>query len=231
MWNDNGNSKPDMDNKKEYNEILKVLERRASKTRAAIFILVYSLVVVVTFVMMGAFYLKSNEPSFDAFINSIIGKSEQEKKQEAFNQLVKALDGLTISQNVISGTIRPKETNIQNNNSEINQSNKNLSSSEMIASSIATVLLSLSIMIFIGFVMKAMLIFVRYYMQLGTDFENQKIAFILSKGEQSNFNITLTVLREHNINFEKTPSLPQEKIITGLIEAIGLAKDKQKNNS
>ena len=68
-------------------------------------------------------------------------------------------------------------------------------------------------------------------MQLGTDFDNQKIAFVLSKGNQPQFQQYLESLRDHNISFEKTPSLPQEKIITGLIEAIGNVKNKAKGDN
>lgn len=94
------------------------------------------------------------------------------------------------------------------------------SQSEKIADSIATVLLNLSLIIFIGFVMKAVLVFIRYYMQLGTDFENQKIAHLISGGDNEVFSNLLGVLREHNINFEKTPVMPQEKIILSVIDAL-----------
>lgn len=101
------------------------------------------------------------------------------------------------------------------------------SESEKIADSIATVLLNLSLIIFIGFVMKAVLVFIRYYMQLGTDFENQKLAYVLSKGHVGDFSIILKNLRENSINFEKTPTLPQEKIILSLIKSIGKVSDKK----
>lgn len=101
------------------------------------------------------------------------------------------------------------------------------SESEKIADSIATVLLNLSLIIFIGFVMKAVLVFIRYYMQLGTDFENQKLAYVLSKGHVGDFSIILKNLRENSINFEKTPTLPQEKIILSLIKSIGKVGEKK----
>ncbi|HCD1257335.1 TPA: C40 family peptidase [Citrobacter amalonaticus] len=101
------------------------------------------------------------------------------------------------------------------------------SESEKIADSIATVLLNLSLIIFIGFVMKAVLVFIRYYMQLGTDFENQKLAYVLSKGHVGDFSIILKNLRENSINFEKTPTLPQEKIILSLIKSIGKLGEKK----
>lgn len=99
---------------------------------------------------------------------------------------------------------------------ELNQK----SQSEKVADSIATVLLTLSLIIFVGFVMRAVLVFIRYYMQLGTDFENQRLAYIISKSENLDFGVVLKDLRDSSINFEKTPNLPQEKIILGLVEAL-----------
>lgn len=75
-------------------------------------------------------------------------------------------------------------------------------------------------MIFIGFVMKVIFVFIKYYMQLVADYENQKIAYILSEGKMDNFEKYLSFLRKSNIQFEKTPSPPQEKIILSLIDAL-----------
>ncbi|OFB46819.1 hypothetical protein BA187_11825 [Serratia marcescens] len=92
--------------------------------------------------------------------------------------------------------------------------------SEKIANSIATVLLTLSLIIFVGFIMRAVLVFIRYYMQLGTDFENQRLAYIISKKEEVDFSKTLQDLRSSDIKFEKTPQMPQEKIILSLIDVL-----------
>ncbi|WP_337016425.1 hypothetical protein [Pantoea agglomerans] len=99
-------------------------------------------------------------------------------------------------------------------------SNYSKSQSEKIADSIATVLLTVSLIVFVGFIMRAVLVFIRYYMQLGTDFENQRLAYILSKKEGVDFSKVLQDLRGNNINFEKTPQLPQEKIILNLIDVL-----------
>jgi predicted membrane protein len=103
--------------------------------------------------------------------------------------------------------------------------------SEKIADSIATVLLTLSLIIFVGFIMRAVLVFIRYYMQLGTDFENQRLAYIISKKEGGDFSKTLQDLRSSNINFEKTPQLPQEKIIIGLIDVLKKIDPSNKNSA
>lgn len=105
--------------------------------------------------------------------------------------------------------------------------NINDSKFSKITESISQVLLNLSVIIFLGFVMRAVLVFIRYYMQLGTDYENQKLAYMLSSGNTSEFNEILTSLRENKINFEKTPSVPQEKII---LAAIDILKKNNKDN-
>ncbi len=101
--------------------------------------------------------------------------------------------------------------------------------SEKIADSIATVLLTLSLIIFVGFIMRAVLVFIRYYMQLGTDFENQRLAYIISKKEGVDFSKTLQDLRSSDIKFEKTPQMPQEKIILSLIDVLKKTA-RSKNN-
>jgi hypothetical protein len=92
--------------------------------------------------------------------------------------------------------------------------------SEKIADSIATVLISLSLVIFVGFVMRVVLVFTRYYMQLATDYDNQKIAYLLSKHEQKEFGTTLEELRSNKINFEKDSFNASRKIILGLVETL-----------
>ncbi|VDZ89833.1 Uncharacterised protein [Lelliottia amnigena] len=79
--------------------------------------------------------------------------------------------------------------------------------------------------------MRAVLVFIRYYMQLGTDFENQRLAYIISKKEGGDFSKTLQDLRSSNINFEKTPQLPQEKIIIGLIDVLKKIDPSNKNSA
>ncbi|EBI9843951.1 hypothetical protein DMT87_18195 [Salmonella enterica] len=213
----------------EYYDVLKVLEHRARKSRIYIFILIYSMLLVATLVMIGAYYIKTNQSPISTLTSSLLSFSEKAKTEAAIKEFNATYGDILKSTNTTTAQ-EPK----QNGNSGLFYSasivNSLLSSNsqpEKIASSIASVVLSFSVILFVGFVMKSILIFIRYYMQLGTDFDNQKIAFILSKGEQQQFQKYLSSLRDHNISFEKTPSLPQEKIITGLIEALA----NNKNNS
>ncbi|EMB2615594.1 hypothetical protein U8Z48_004388 [Escherichia coli] len=101
------------------------------------------------------------------------------------------------------------------------------SPSQELAESVASIVISLTLLIFVGFVMKASIMFIKYHMQIGNDYDNQKIAYLLSKGDIDVFEKTLDCLRTHNITFEKTPNLPQEKIIDGLINALNISKKKQ----
>ncbi|MXL15542.1 hypothetical protein GR671_25180, partial [Klebsiella pneumoniae] len=98
--------------------------------------------------------------------------------------------------------------------------------------SIASILISFSVLLFIGYVTRIFVIFTKYYMQLSNDYENQKIAYMLSRGDISKFSSTLDALRNHNISFDKTPHPPQEKLIAGLTEAIAAqTKSKFKNEN
>ncbi|ELO0975295.1 hypothetical protein ACU4M6_005248 [Raoultella ornithinolytica] len=215
----------------EYQEILKVLEKRASKSRMTIIILIYFMMIAASIVVGAAYYIKTNQSPISDLTNYLYSISEKAKNEATLKELAESLQALSKIKNRVS--------NEMNQHSDIDESPftasafnnlfANNSPSEKIATSIASVLLSFSLILFIGFVMKSILVFIRYYMQLGTDFDNQKIAFILSKGDQSQFQQYLSSLRDHNISFEKTPTLPQEKIIASLIEALVNAKNKSKD--
>ncbi|GKM49512.1 hypothetical protein NXH23_20460 [Klebsiella pneumoniae] len=212
----------------EYQEILKVLEKRASKSRITIIILIYSMLIAAFFVVGAAYYIKTNQSPIGELTNYLFSISEKAKTEVALKELKETLQALSKIKNPASNEIIQHSENeaLPFTASAFNYLLPNSSPSEKIASSIASVLLSFSLILFIGFVMKSILVFIRYYMQLGTDFDNQKIAFILSKGDQSQFQQYLSSLRDHNISFEKTPPLPQEKIIASLIEALGNARNK-----
>ncbi len=78
--------------------------------------------------------------------------------------------------------------------------------------------------------MRAVLVFTRYYMQLAADFENQKIAYMLSQNDDKDFGKTLEDLRNNKINFEKTPSPPHDKIINALIDVLKETKKDSSNS-
>ncbi|PLL59400.1 hypothetical protein CWN04_07440 [Klebsiella michiganensis] len=215
----------------EYQEILKVLEKRASKSRITVIILIYSMMIAASIVAGAAYYIKTNQSPISDLTNYLYTISEKAKTEAALKEFKESFQALSKVSNLTSNEINQHSDidESQFNASVLNSLIANNSPSEKISASIASVLLSFSLILFIGFVMKSILVFIRYHMQLGTDFDNQKIAFILSKGEQAQFQQYLSSLRDHNVSFEKTPALPQEKIIASLIEALGNAKNKSKD--
>lgn len=224
-------------NNDEYQQILSILDKRSRVTRLTLIILVYILIFAVGLVFFGVFYTKNNENSpfgkiISSFMDSTSSPSDSSKRLLTLLKTLNDQSQVYLSDmNEINKKIS-EEYNLHPSNEGISRGSLRAgdsvflrgNNSQKIADSIASVLLSLSLMIFVGFVMKAILVFIRYYMQLGTDFENQKIAYLLSKGEVGPFNDILSTLRKSNINFEKTPSLPQEKIILSLVDALKSSK-------
>lgn len=220
----------------DYNHILKVLDKRSSNVRRNVFILIYFLVIVVATVIVIAYNIKntSNSPLANA-ISAAIGSTKQNEINEV---LANFAMNLKVARERQEGQAKTQgdlaEANSKKSDDAVSEINRgdwfamhtpSKSTSEKIAESIAALVISFSIFMFIGFVMRAILVFIRYYMQLGTDFENQKIAFMLSKGEPEMFSKSLSILREHNISFEKTPSMPQEKLISKILDLVKNTKN------
>ncbi|MDU4996945.1 MAG: hypothetical protein E6265_10200 [Enterobacteriaceae bacterium] len=235
-------------------DIYKILSRRAFVTRVISIALVIILIIAATFISNMLVSWKDNQSSwvrqiYEAYNNTkglrpgdlvLFRIKDNEKKVGVFlgNDLG---TGKAIIQQPNASVeippeskdfVQPKFTlpNIDDFISGKLSSKPEKTESEKIADSIATVLISLSLVIFVGFVMRVVLVFTRYYMQLATDYDNQKIAYLLSKHEQKEFGTTLEELRSNKINFEKTPSMLQEKIILGLVETLkgNLSNTKEK---
>ncbi len=204
-------------------EVLKIFDRRAKSSKLTLILLIYTLVAIIACVFYGVFYIKSSESASRAVIADATALAYKNNPIEVAR---------IIKDEIKSGSII--SSNLSKNTSSVNLSDENsvmpffgFSNSEKneVTNSISLVLINLSLMIFIGFVMKAIFIFIRYYMQLVADHENQKVAYILSKGDMLNFEKYLSFLRENNIQFEKTPNLPQEKIIMSLLNALNKNKN------
>lgn len=219
-------------------DVYSVLEHRAKFVRWANIALIILLIMAATLVATLIVGYKDNQKNWisDMLNTSIIkrttlkpgdlvlfnaGKSEDEKHV-----------GVFLGNDSAAGSFKPLNPEQYTSYKAWREITYNTakSKSEKIADSIATVLLTLSLIIFVGFIMRAVLVFIRYYMQLGTDFENQRLAYIISKKEGMDFSKTLQDLRSSGINFEKTPQLPQEKIILSLINALKKI-DPSKNDS
>ena len=218
-------------------DVYSVLEHRASFVRRTNIALIILLIMAATLVATLIVGYKDNQKSLisDILNASAIKKNLKPGDLVLFNSGNNEGErhvGLFLGNDSKVGSLKPlspeQEATYKAWRGITYNTTKN--QSEKIADSIATVLLTLSLIIFVGFIMRAVLVFIRYYMQLGTDFENQRLAYIISKKEGGDFSKTLQDLRSSNINFEKKPQLPQEKIILNLIDVLKKI-DLTNNNS
>lgn len=216
----------------DFNYILDVLDKRSKNIRRNVFLLIYFIVTLGAIVAAVAYNINRtpNSPLANA-ISASIDSNQQKQLTELFERAALAARSSTANsqlnkENSNSGITNNANTDYSSNknayrdftDSWLDWSSPTKSTSEKIAESISALAISFSVLMFVGFVMRVLLVFIRYYMQLGTDFENQKIAFLLSKGEKDDFSKNLSTLREHNISFEKTPVMPQEKMLDKFIE-------------
>lgn len=234
--------------KKEYEEVLMVLEKRSRTIRRNVFLLIYFVVTLGAVVAVVAYNInnKSTSPLASA-ISSAIESNDEGRISKLFQKALLGEKGQKelfgeirnpeyvdnsekVKKDVDSMTDKEVEDEIQSNLRGLEFRTPEKSTSEKIAESISALVISFSVLMFIGFVMRVLFVFIKYYMQLGADYENQRIAFMLSKGENEDFTKTLSVLREQNIGFEKSPTLPQEKMIDKVIELTrALKTDSNKN--
>ncbi|WP_261284270.1 hypothetical protein [Serratia proteamaculans] len=88
------------------------------------------------------------------------------------------------------------------------------------ASAIGSLILKFTLGLFVLYIMRTVFVFIKYYMQLGSDYENQRLAYLLSKGDDKSFRENLEALRGNRIQMERMPSIPQEKLISEIVNAI-----------
>lgn len=214
--------------------IIAILEKRAKSARITMLVFIYLIFTAMLLVFSGVVMMKSkNDNPFKSFINMLYTPNGVD-----FSNFIPKT-----TQNNITLPLKKEEKRVEEgtNQDELEQFVKSIniksrimdsylswkSPSQELAESVASIVISLTLLIFVGFVMKASIMFIKYHMQIGNDYDNQKIAYLLSKGDIDVFEKTLGCLRTHNITFEKTPNLPQEKIIDGLINALNISKKNQ----
>ncbi|AOP41954.1 hypothetical protein ACOGYQ_001748 [Edwardsiella piscicida] len=216
---------------KDYQQTLLALEKRAKSTKYVTLSFVYIMFLSMILVIGGVVSMKANsDNAVSRFITGILDKDKIESAKLINDNVQKIIDQLRASKT--NEPIRNGENKIRGNPLHVGEfiySKKD--TSEKIADSVTSIIVSFSILIFIGYVMRVAIVFIKYHMQLGTDYENQKIAFLLSKGQPEEFRTNLETLRNNTIGFDKTPLPPQEKIIMGLIEAIGTVRQKTKGEN
>ncbi|ENL8728496.1 hypothetical protein AB6I73_003437 [Citrobacter amalonaticus] len=216
---------------KDFQHTLLALEKRAKFTKIVTLSFVYIMFISMIIVIAGVVSMKANsDNAVSRFITGVLDKDKVESARVLNENMQKFFDELAISEN-------PKPIHDDQNKvsrkpfqpSDLVFFRKD--TSEKIADSVTSIIVSFSILIFIGYVMRVAIVFIKYHMQLGTDYDNQKIAFLLSKGHPEEFRNNLETLRNHTIGFDKTPLPPQEKIIMGLIEAVGVTRKNTKDSN
>lgn len=225
-----GKSKMDIE-ENDYQQTLLILEKRAKSTKRTTLGFIYIMFLSMVLVITGVVSMKANsDNAVSRFVTGILDKDKvdsarllNESMQKLNEQIASLQNNKPIHDDENKVTKRPLQPG------DFIYFRKD--TSEKIADSLTSIIVSFSILIFIGYVMRVAIVFVKYHMQLGTDYDNQKIAFLLSKGQPEEFRNNLDALRNHTIGFDKTPLPPQEKIIMGLIEAVSSSRKNTKNES
>jgi predicted PurR-regulated permease PerM len=212
----------------EFKEILSTLEKRTNHTRRVTLTFVSILLLLMALVIGSVLSIKiKNDNAVNQFITGVLDKDKSQTGIYLPNipsyledQYKKLSNNMPIRDDINKLTRRALEPG------DMVLYKKD--TTETITSAIASIIVSFSILLFIGYVMRVAIVFIKYNMQLNNDYENQKIAFLISKGESKSFSQLIKTLRTQTISFDKTPGLPQERIISKLIEAISTTKSKVK---
>ncbi|HGM4725035.1 TPA: hypothetical protein ACKPZ3_003392 [Serratia marcescens] len=88
------------------------------------------------------------------------------------------------------------------------------------ASAIGSLIIKLTLGLFVLYIMRTVFVFIKYYMQLGNDYESQRLAYLISKGESKTFRENLEALRDNVIQMERMPKIPQEKLASEIAKVI-----------
>ncbi len=223
-------------------DVFRILHIRSRNTRLICISLIFTLIFAATIVSNMLISWKDNQASWISQIYDSYHKPYQIKKGDLvfFRSGHRGPVGIYINNDINKENLDKKiDKAVQNVDVMSKQKIESYdyqfpfgkTESEKVADSIATVLISLSLVLFVGFVMRAVLVFTRYYMQLSADFENQRIAYLISKCDDKEFSSVLDDLRNNRINFEKTPAIPHEKLFLGLIDALKDKSVKTKNSN
>lgn len=197
----------------EYKKVLFALESRTKKSKIA----TYSIILLSLFMVVS-------------FFSSFLYYHNQEKKSGSFQDLITIIEKTNSAIKSLSDLnqeITDNKSGVKRSDITPTVSNKPAESTIKEAIAVAApYLIFFTAIMFIGYTLRLLIIFIKYNMQMTNDYENQTISFLLSKGSTSEFKDLIQTLRSHNINFEKTPNLPQEKIIYELIDLARSNKNK-----
>ncbi|EFZ70574.1 hypothetical protein ECOK1357_1423 [Escherichia coli OK1357] len=210
-----------------YNEILKTMEKRASRSKITTLLFLYILLTAVLCIPATYIFYKAESNKRDNALASLRLSSQQiESAFEKFTIMQQLTDKLAQASENLNAS---KNSNpiIKKNESGINSTYLNTKSTfEKAIETAAPYLLILSGILFTGYILRLFIVFIKYNMQMSNDYDNQRIAFLLSQGDTDEFGKIIQTLREHNVSFEKTPNLLQEKIIIELMSLLRSSKNK-----
>lgn len=204
-----------------YNEVLAAMRKRAHRSKIATFTFVYILLLSLFSVPALYFTFKADNVKKNRELASLILNAQQS------NSAIGILDNLRQATKEITKASKDLKSPILRSGLGLNSTYLNTKSTfEKAIEAAAPYFLLLSGILFVGYILKLFIVFIKYNMQMTNDYENQTISLLLSQGSTDEFSKLIQTIREHNISFEKTPNLPQEKIILELIELIRASKNK-----
>lgn len=213
-------------NEEQYSAALATLNKRASRSKMTTILFIYVLLTALLSISASLFYIKIKNNDRDNLLSSLTMAATGTHSaltaitglNNATRELIQSLDNFKTSSNI---------ENILNSQPAINSPfTKQENTLTKILEIAGPILLILSTLLFIGYILRLFIVFIKYNMQMSNDYDNQKISLLLSGGNTEEFSKILNNLRSHNISFEKTPYLPQEKIILKLIDLARVSKDK-----
>ncbi|MDM4209318.1 hypothetical protein [Klebsiella spallanzanii] len=213
-------------NEDQYSAVLATLNKRASRSKMTTILFIYVLLIALLSMPASLFYIKIKNNDRENVLSSLTRAATDTHSaltaitglNNATRELIQSLDNFKASSNI---------ENILNSQLAINAPfTKQENTLTKILEVAGPILLILSSLLFIGYILRLFIVFIKYNMQMSNDYDNQKISLLLSGGNTEEFSKILNNLRSHNISFEKTPYLPQEKIILKLIDLARVSKDK-----
>ncbi|HCB0648697.1 TPA: hypothetical protein MYL84_002838 [Klebsiella pneumoniae] len=213
-------------NEEQYSAVLAALNKRASRSKMTTILFIYVLLIALLSIPASLFYIKIKNNDRENVLSSLTRAATEAHSaltaitglNNATRELIQNLDNFKASTNT---------ENILNSQLAISPTfTKQENTLTKILEIAGPILLILSSLLFIGYILRLFIVFIKYNMQMSTDYDNQKISLLLSGGNTEEFSKILNNLRSHNISFEKTPYLPQEKIILKLIDLARVSKDK-----
>ncbi|EPY7409527.1 hypothetical protein ACXEJP_004898 [Klebsiella quasipneumoniae] len=213
-------------NEEQYYAVLAALNKRASRSKMTTILFIYVLLIALLSIPASLFYIKIKNNDRENVLSSLTRAATEAHSaltaitglNNATRELIQNLDNFKTSTNT---------ENILNSQLAISPTfTKQENTLTKILEIAGPILLILSSLLFIGYILRLFIVFIKYNMQMSNDYDNQKISLLLSGGNTEEFSKILNNLRSHNISFEKTPYLPQEKIILKLIDLARVSKDK-----